>query len=127
MTVINSRKLSLKVLAELLVSSEGKKETELTMDVENSEKLYKKKETTQLLGLFSGGRDIYRIKEEVTLEGTKENIGTLLWTELSSRKLDTRIGTDEIELRGNCCFLSVRVSGWKNRMDGTDHPLMKVG
>ena len=39
-TVINSRKLSLKVLVELLVSSEGKKETELTMDVENSEKLY---------------------------------------------------------------------------------------
>lgn len=110
-TVINSRKLSLKVLAELLVSSEGKKETELTMDVENSEKLYKKKETTQLLGLFSGGRDIYRIKEEVTLEGTKENIGTLLWTELSSRKLDTRIGTDEIELRGElllfCLYESV--------------------
>ena len=110
-TVINSRKLSLKVLVELLVSSEGKKETELTMDVENSEKLYKKKETTQLLGLFSGGRDIYRIKEEVTLEGTKENIGTLLWTELSSRKLDTRIGTDEIELRGElllfCLYESV--------------------
>ena len=61
--------------------------------------------------MFSGGRDIYRIKEEVTLEGTKENIGTLLWTELSSRKLDTRIGTDEIELRGElllfCLYESV--------------------
>ena len=48
-TVINSRKLSLKVLAELLVSSEGKKETELTMDVENSEKLYKKKKPRSFL------------------------------------------------------------------------------
>lgn len=110
-TLIHSRKLSVKALAELLVSSEGKREAELTLDVEDEEKLYKKKEKAELLGLFGIQKDIYRIKEEISIGGTKENIGTLLWTELSSRKLDTRIGTDEIELRGElllfCLYESV--------------------
>ena len=63
----------------------------------------------------------------MTLEGTKENIGTLLWTELSSRKLDTRIGTDEIELRGEL-LLFVCTSRWMEKQNGWNRPfLMKAG
>lgn len=86
-TVINSRKLSLKVLVELLVSSEGKKETELTWMWKTVRNYIRKKKPRSFSDCSPEGEDIYRIKEEVTLDGTKENIGTLLWTELSSRKL----------------------------------------
>lgn len=105
--LIHSRKLNLKAMVELELGSEGEKEEELTLDVEDDSPLYKKYETRELLKLHTVKKDTYRIKEEMTIPGTKENIGTLLWTEVSSRKLDTRLETDELILRGELsvfCF-----------------------
>ena len=45
-------------------------------------------------------KDTYRIKEELVLSGTRENIGTLLWSDVESRKLDTKLGEDEINISG---------------------------
>lgn len=106
-TMIHSRKLNLKAMVELELGSEGEKEEELTLDVEDDNPLYKKYETRELLKLHTVKKDTYRIKEEMTIPGTKENIGTLLWTEVSSRKLDTRLEADELILRGELqvfCF-----------------------
>ena len=47
------------------------------------------------------------LKEELTLPGTKETIGTVLWTDISNRKLDTKLGADELLLSGELlafCF-----------------------
>lgn len=106
-TMIHSRKLSLKVMVEMELGSEGIREEELTMDVEGEEDLYKKYKERNLLKLHMVKKDTYRIKEEMHIPGTKENIGTLLWTEVASRKLDTRLGTDELTVRGELqvfCF-----------------------
>ena len=63
-----------------------------------------------LLRLAVSKKDTYRIKEEVTLPGTKESIGQVLLTDVSVRKLDIRTGQDEILLRGEmlvfCMYLS---------------------
>lgn len=99
-SVIHSRKLNLKILAELQICSEGRKEETITMDVQDTVPLYKKEKEYQFLRLVSIKKDTYRIKEEVPLDGTKENIGNLLWTEIVSRKLDTRISQDQILLQG---------------------------
>lgn len=106
-SVIHSRKLNLKILAELQICSEGRKEETITMDVQDTVPLYKKEKEYQFLRLVSIKKDTYRIKEEVPLDGTKENIGNLLWTEVVSRKLDTRISQDQILLQGELqlfCF-----------------------
>ncbi len=106
-TLIHSRKLNLKAMVELELSSEGEKDEELTLDVEDTDPLYKKYDTKELLKLHTVKKDTYRIKEEMSIPGTKENIGTLLWTEVASRKLDTRLGTDELLMRGELqvfCF-----------------------
>ncbi len=106
-TTIHSRKLNVKALAEICVCSEGQTETALTTDVESGQQLYKKTVERNVLHLFSITRDTYRIKEEVAVGGTKENIGTLLWSEVSGRKLDTRISEDQILLQGELllfCF-----------------------
>ena len=91
-TMIHSRKLNVKALAELQVCSEGQEQVELTIDAENGQELYKKTSSHNLLRLFTIKKDTYRIKEELSLGGTKENIGNLLWTEVTGRKLDTKIG-----------------------------------
>lgn len=106
-TTIHSRKLNIKALVELKVCSEGREEAEITLDADNSTGLYKKYKQQNLLKLFTMKKDTYRIKEEVSVGGTKENIGTLLWTDVRSRKLDTRISADEILLQGELllfCF-----------------------
>lgn len=106
-TVIHSRKLNIKALVELELGSEGEREEELTTDVEDEHPLYKKYHTKELLKLHSIKKDTYRIKEEMTIPGTKETVGTLLWTEVALRKLDTRLGKDELLLRGELlifCF-----------------------
>lgn len=99
-TVIHSRKLNVKAAVELEIGSEGEREEALTMDMEDTDQVYKKFNTRELLKLHASKKDIYRIKEEVKLPGTKENIGTLLFSECALRKLDTRLGTDELLLRG---------------------------
>lgn len=99
-SAVHSRKLSLKALIELTLISQEEKEQELTLDAKDSDPLYKKYESRQILKLHSSKKDTYRIKEEMRLAGTKENIGTLLWTEVSQRKLDTRLEADGLSLRG---------------------------
>lgn len=99
-TVIHSRKLNIRVAVDLEVSSEGESEEILTTDVETSEPVYKRFRTEEILKLHSMKKDIYRIKEEMKIPASKENIGTLLYGEANLRKLDTRLGTDELLLRG---------------------------
>ena len=106
-SVIHSRKLSLKAVVELTVHTERSADEETTVDVDSGKMLYKKQRPLELLQLHTNKRDIYRIKEEITIPGTKENIGTLLWTDVSSRKMDTKLSQDALFIRGELlvfCF-----------------------
>lgn len=117
-TVIHSRKLGIKALVELQVCSEQQKEEHLTSDIyregrrgeegsEYADGLCRKKRQETLLKMHTMKRDTYRIKEEVQIGGTKENIGTLLWIEVTPGKLDTRIGEEVLLLQGEMlvfCF-----------------------
>jgi len=106
-TMIHSRKLNVKALCEIQICAEKKEMITLTTDVDADFPLYKKYGKEQILKLFAIKKDTYRIKEEVSLEGTKESIGNLLWTEAVNRKLDTRISGNELLLNGELllfCF-----------------------
>lgn len=106
-TMIHSRKLNIKAMIELLISPQMQVDEDITVDVESEMPLYKKKKAMELLTLHTSKKDTYRIKEELTLPGTKETIGTVLWTDISNRKLDTKLGADELLLSGELlafCF-----------------------
>ena len=109
-TVVNSRKLSLRVMAEMEIGRERLRDEELTEDVESEIPVYRKMERMNLLKLAVSRKDTYRIKEEIILPGTKESIGQVLFADIGSRKLDIRLGQDEILLRGEllvfCMYLS---------------------
>ncbi len=106
-TVIHSRKLNVKALVELAVCSEGKENLELTRDVTDEETLHKKFLPVEFLRLAMIKRDTYRIKEEVTIAGTKEAVGTLLWTEVKLRKLDTRVAQGQMLLQGELSLFTL--------------------
>ena len=99
-SLVHSRKVSLKAMVEMELSSENEEEEILTLDVEEEPGLYRRWESKEVLKLHSIKRDTYRIKEEFPLPNAKETIGNILLSEVSQRKLDTRLGTDELLIRG---------------------------
>ena len=99
-TLIHSRKLAIKAMVDLLIHTEKAKEEETTIDVEGQGRIFKKMSPIEILQLHTSKRDIYRIKEELTIPGTKENISTLIWTDVNLRKLDTKIAQDMITFTG---------------------------
>ena len=106
-TLIHSRKLAVRAVAELAVHTERLVNEETTEDAEGGEELFKKRRAMQLLQMHTNKRDIYRIKEELTIPGTKENIGTLIWTDVNMRKLDTKLMQDALLVNGELqvfCF-----------------------
>lgn len=106
-TVIHSRKLNLKAVVDLKLCPEERRQEHITTNAEGSSRLFKKYNEKNLLILSAVKKDTYRIKEEITIGGTKETIGTLLWTDVSSRKLDTRVVQDALLLQGELllfCF-----------------------
>ena len=74
-TVVNTRKLSLRIMSEMEVGREWIRDEELTEDVESDVPIYRKTQNMNLLRLAVTRKDTYRIKEELTLPGTKESIG----------------------------------------------------
>lgn len=111
--VIHSRKLNIKAVVDMKLLSDGQSEEEILTDVTDQISLYKKYQEQPVLRLYTIKKDIYRIKEEITIGGTKETIGALLWSDVVNRKLDTRIGADELTLQGELLFF-----GFYESVDG---------
>lgn len=106
-TLIHSRKLRLKAMVEWELEPEQQSMEEIPVDVDCITPLYKKMKPVDMLKLHTSKRDTYRIKEEVILPGTKETIGTMLWTDINNRRLDTKLAEDELQLNGELlifCF-----------------------
>lgn len=109
-SAVHSRKISIRAMVELEIGREMQSEEATTVDIESEIPVYKKKREVSLLGLKVSKKDIFRIKEEITLPGTKESIGQILLNEIGSRKLEIRTGEKELLLQGElqvfCMYLS---------------------
>ena len=109
-TLVHSRKMSVRAMVEMEIGREVLSDEETTVDVESSIPVYKKMRQIALLGLHTTKKDTYRIKEEITLPGTKESVGQMLVTDVKSRRLEIRVQQDELILQGEillfCMYLS---------------------
>lgn len=103
-SMIHSRKLNIKAVTEMEIVSEGQETMTITMDAEAENSVLKRKKEEEVLKLFTMKQDSFRIKEEINIDGTKENISSLIWCKTEGRKLDIRIGTDEVQLQGEIIF-----------------------
>ena len=106
-SMIHSRKLRLKAIVEVAVQSEKQKMEEVPLDIISDCNIHKKQENLELLRLHTSKKDVCRIKQEIHLPGTKESMETILWMDVSNRRLDTKLGTEEVHLAGELqvfCF-----------------------
>lgn len=109
-SLVHSRKVTVRALVELTIGRELLENEEATIDIESSVPVYKKKREVNLLGLEISKKDTYRIKEEITLPGTKESVGRVLLADITGRKLEFRTGNGEMLMQGEllvfCMYLS---------------------
>lgn len=105
--MVHSRKLRIKAMVELELEAESQRLEDIPTDVESNGTVFKKQTQLELLKLNTSKKDMYRIKEEMTLPGTKETIGAMLWTDIANRRLDTRLAVGELQIMGELlvfCF-----------------------
>lgn len=109
-SLVHSRKVNIRTMIEFTIGRELSENEEATIDIDSSVTVYKKKRKVNLLGLEVSKKDTYRIKEEITLPGTKESIGRILLTDITKRKLEFRPGQGELLIQGEllvfCMYLS---------------------
>lgn len=99
-TLIHSRKINVRTTMNTELRCETFLEQRLTMDVESSMPVYKKKRNVNVLELYTMKKDTYRIKEEMILPGAKESIGQLLYSEVCDRKLELLPEENHLSLKG---------------------------
>lgn len=106
--IINSRKLSIKAIVTLEVKSETLFDTEAAVelgtvqddgaDVPQIERLKRK---LDVAAIALRRKDTYRVKEELTLSGSKPAIDRILWTEMRLSGVTTRPLEGRIHLEGS--------------------------
>lgn len=98
--LIHSRKLEIKAVSEFSLHRETVKEEEIATGIDFAGRAYQRTQSAEILELCENKRDVYRIKEEIKLPGTKENMETMLWQEISLRSLDTKMANNHLQLSG---------------------------
>lgn len=99
-SLVHSRKVSIKAVAEINVAPENLVDEEISVDLEGDIPVYKKCKRVNLLQLAASQKDTYRIKEELVIPASKENVGTMLWSDITSRKMDTKLEQDAVIIKG---------------------------
>lgn len=100
--MINSRKLGAKAIVTLHVKAETVSDVEAAEDVDMGEafSLEKKRKTVETASLSIQRKDTHRIKEELSLSGSKPNMEQLLWKEMKLRSAGVKPLDGKVSLDG---------------------------
>ncbi|NBH73480.1 DUF3794 domain-containing protein [Clostridiaceae bacterium] len=106
--IINSRKLSIKGIVTLEVKVEALFDTETAVELGAVEdegdgipQVETLKRTIDVAAIVLRRKDTHRLKEEITLSGTKPAIDKILWSEMRLSGVTTRPLDGKIHLEGN--------------------------
>ena len=100
-TMIHSRKLSAKAVLTLTVRAESRVDVQAAADVETDDAgLQVLKRSVPAATLAVRRKDIYRVREEVSVSANKPNIETILWQEMRLRDVSVRPLDGKLHLDG---------------------------
>lgn len=105
--MINSRKLSVKAIVTLDVRVEALYDAQASADVVSAPdrmgeevQIESLKRKTDVASIAIRRKDTYRIKDTITLSGSKPSIDALLWSELKLRGVNTKPLDGKIQIDG---------------------------
>lgn len=109
-SVINSRKLSIRSLTEFSASIEKPEETAVLTGVKEGDGCEIEKEKMEILELVTDMKDTLRFRKEISLSSNKPNMDEILWSSVELRGVNSRLKNGEIEVSGEA-FVSVLYFG----------------
>lgn len=98
-SVINSRKLSIRSLVEIHGGAEKSEEVALLTGVKE-DGCQIEREKMDILELVADKKDTLRIRKELSLSSNKPNIEEILWSNVELRGLNTHLKNSEVEVTG---------------------------
>lgn len=98
-TVVNSRKISVKavIIVNLTAEAVFDKEAVCGIEVDNLQSINK---NINVMQLAASKKDIFRIRESINIPSDRPNIGEIIWYELEPQSMDIRACDGEIAIRG---------------------------
>jgi len=99
--IINSRKISVKVLVNLNSIVDEEISYDTVIDVLDDNMIQKRNKQLNITKLVINKKDIYRIKDEIVLQSSKKNINEILYYNVHMPRCNTRVGDEKITLKGD--------------------------
>ena len=99
-SLINSRKVSIRGLITFVFRLEESKEIQAAVELHGIADVSIQKKELELLELKECKKDIYRLKESLTLPSSKSTIRTILWDSVQLRGIEVRPEDGKLSIRG---------------------------
>lgn len=99
--LINSRKLSIRAVANLKASVEEFVEEEIASGLEDGEIYQQKVQERELLSVLAAQKDVLRFHGEVKLPNSKPNMKRLLWKNANLRGTECEIQNGHLHVQGD--------------------------
>lgn len=99
-SVINSRKLSIRSLVEFQASVQKPEEAALLTGIKEEDGYEIERENLEALELLTDKKDTLRIRKELSLSSNKPNMDEILWSSVELRGMNSRVKDGEIEVTG---------------------------
>lgn len=99
-SVINSRKLSIRSLVEFWAVSEVPEEEAVVTDIREDSAYEMEKEQLEVLELMTDKKDTLRIRQELSLSSNKPNMDEILWSSVELRGISSHLKNGEIDVMG---------------------------
>lgn len=99
-SVINSRKLSIRSLAEFRAEVEKPEETAVLTGIKEKAGCEIETEQMDVLELITNKKDNMRIRKEIVLSSNKPNMDEILWNSVELRGINSHMRNGEIEVTG---------------------------
>ena len=119
-SIINSRKVSVKGIISFEVVAEDIEEFPVTCGMQDDDEYQQKVSEQELLVLKQMKRDVMRIRTDIQLPKTKGNIANIICNYVDVRNLDNDLGQEKLIVRGEAyyCVLYQTEEGELEWIDG---------
>lgn len=114
-SVINSHKIRVRAAISVFLQAESIYDSNVIKEINNDSVQMKKREKN-VLNLSVCKKENFRIRESVNLEKQMKNIGTIIWSEVSTDRLEITSKDGGLEICGNLMIFAI----YQDETEGED-------
>lgn len=115
-SLINSRKLSIRAVANLKAIVEEEIEEEIASQLEAFDDCQQNISEKELLSILASEKDLIRFHDEIKLSNAKANIGKIIWQDVNLRGTESSITNGRIHIQGEIYVCAIYLAEDDNQL-----------